>query len=77
MLEDIARLTGTQVVAEELDIDLNEWDVDNLGSAEKIVITKDSTTIVGGAGDKKAVEDRIAEIEFESQTVLQIMTKKN
>ena len=52
MLEDIARLTNTQVVAEELDINLNEWDLDNLGTAKKVVITKDSTTIIGGAGSK-------------------------
>ena len=42
MLEDIARSTNTKVVAEELDINLNDWDVEDLGSAEKIVITKDS-----------------------------------
>jgi len=64
MLEDIARLTNTKVVAEELDINLNDWDVEDLGSAEKIVITKDSTTIIGGAGSEEVIDARIAELDL-------------
>ena len=75
MLEDIARLTNTKVVAEELDINLNDWDVEDLGSAEKIVITKDSTTIIGGAGSEVIVT--YSKLDLQLKTVLLTTTEKN
>ncbi len=59
MLEDIAILTGGQVISEELGRTLESATLDDLGSAGSISIDKDNTTIVNGAGDKKAIEDRI------------------
>ena len=56
MLEDIAILTGGQVVSEELGIKLESISLKDLGSAKRIVIDKDNTTIVDGAGDKKEIE---------------------
>ena len=58
MLQDIATLTGAVVVSEERGFTLENTTPDMLGSAEKIVITKENTTIVNGAGDKKAIEER-------------------
>ncbi len=62
MLEDIAILTGGQVVSEELGIKLESISVKDLGSAKRIVIDKDNTTIVDGAGDKKEIEARVKQI---------------
>ena len=58
MLEDIAILTGGQVISEDLGIKLENVGIDMLGRAKKIVITKEDTTIVDGAGDKKLIEAR-------------------
>jgi chaperonin GroEL len=65
MLEDIAIVTGGQPVLEELGIKLEDVTIDMLGRAKTVTVTKDATTIVGGAGDKKAIEDRIAQIKAE------------
>ena len=65
MLEDIATLTGGTVVSEELGIKLESVGLEDLGRARRIVITKDDTTIVDGAGDKQAIEDRIRQIRAE------------
>ncbi len=62
MLQDIATLTGAIVVSEERGFTLENTTPDMLGKAEKITITKDNTTIVGGAGDKEAIADRVAQI---------------
>jgi len=62
MLEDIAILTGGQVVSEELGIKLESINVTDLGSAKRIVIDKDNTTIVDGAGDRKDIEGRVKQI---------------
>ncbi len=62
MLEDIAVLTGAQVISEDLGIKLENVTMDMLGSAKKVSITKDDTTIVDGAGDKEAIEARINQI---------------
>ncbi|NPA74340.1 MAG: chaperonin GroEL [Epsilonproteobacteria bacterium] len=59
MLEDIAILTGGQVISEELGRTLESATLDDLGSASSVIIDKDNTTIVDGAGDKKAIEERI------------------
>ncbi len=63
MLEDIAILTGGQVISEELGRTLESATLDDLGSAGSISIDKDNTTIVDGAGDKKAIEDRVKVIK--------------
>ena len=62
MLQDIAILTGGQVISEELGYDLKTADISMLGRARQIKVTKENTTIVDGAGDKKAIADRVAQI---------------
>ena len=62
MLEDIAVLTGGQVVSEDLGIKLENVTLDMLGTAKKVAITKDDTTIVDGAGAKEAIEARVGQI---------------
>ena len=62
MLQDIAILTGGQVISEELGMKLENVGLDMLGKARKITITKDETTIVDGAGEKSAIEGRVAQI---------------
>jgi chaperonin GroEL len=63
MLTDIATLTGGQAIMEELGIDLEKLELKDLGRAKKIVITKEDTTIVEGAGSSKAIKDRIEQIK--------------
>ncbi|MFM8515714.1 MAG: chaperonin GroEL [Actinomycetota bacterium] len=65
ILQDIAILTGSQVVSPEVGLKLDQVGLDVLGSARRIVVTKDNTTIVDGGGDHAAVEDRIAQIKRE------------
>ena len=62
MLQDIATLTGAVVVSEERGFTLENTTPDMLGKAEKVTITKENTTIVGGAGDKEAIKDRVEQI---------------
>ena len=62
MLEDIAILTGGQVVSEDLGIKLENVTLDMLGTAKRVAITKDETTIVDGAGRKKDIEGRVGQI---------------
>ena len=62
MLEDIAILTGATVVSEELGMDLKDTAMDMLGSAKKVKVDKDNTTIVEGKGDKASLEERVETI---------------
>ena len=62
MLQDIATLTNGQVISEELGYQLKDATVDMLGRARQVKVTKENTTIVGGAGDKQAIADRVAQI---------------
>ena len=62
MLEDIAILTGGQVISEDLGIKLENVTLDMLGTAKKVSITKDDTTIVDGSGKKKDIEARVSQI---------------
>ena len=62
MLQDIAILTGGQVISEDLGMKLENVTMDMLGSAKKVQITKDETTVVDGAGDKAEIEARVAQI---------------
>jgi len=63
MLEDLAVLTGGQVVAEEAGLTLEKAEPEVLGRAKRVVIDKDDTTIISGAGDPKAIDARVAQIK--------------
>jgi chaperonin GroEL len=65
MLGDIATLTGGQVISEEVGLKLETADVDLLGKARKVVVTKDETTIVDGAGDAEQISGRVNQIRAE------------
>ena len=65
MLEDIAVLTGGVVISEEKGLKLEQATIEMLGTAEKVNVTKDNTTIVNGAGQKEAIADRVAQIKNE------------
>ena len=70
MLEDLAILTGGQVISEERGLSLETVTLDMLGTAEKVEIDKDNTTIINGSGDKKAIKERVGQIraQIESST---------
>lgn len=63
MLQDIAILTGGTVISEELGLKLDQADISQLGQVKSVKIDKDNTTLVDGAGDKKTIADRVAEIK--------------
>lgn len=62
MLEDIAILTGAEVITEDLGLELKSTDISQLGRASKVVVTKDNTTIVEGNGDSERIASRVAQI---------------
>lgn len=68
MLQDIATLTGGTVISEERGFTLENTTPDMLGKAEKVTIDKENTTIVNGAGDKQAIQDRVAQIKKQIET---------
>ncbi|WP_273841429.1 chaperonin GroEL [Rubrobacter calidifluminis] len=68
MLEDIAILTGGEVITEELGLKLENTQLSQLGRARRVVITKDDTTIVDGAGDPEQIKGRINQIKSEIET---------
>ena len=68
MLEDIAILTGGTVISEEKGLRLDAATMDMLGSADKVSIDKENTTIVNGAGEKSAIENRVAQIRKQIET---------
>ncbi|MCQ8848708.1 chaperonin GroEL [Alteromonas stellipolaris] len=63
MLQDIAMLTGGTVISEEIGLDLEKVELEDLGTAKRVVINKDNTTIVDGNGDEEAIEGRCAQIK--------------
>lgn len=65
MLKDIAILTGATVVSDDTGVTFKDFSMEGLGTCEKVLITKEETTLIEGVGDKKAVEARILEIESE------------
>jgi chaperonin GroEL len=65
MLQDMAVLTGGQLISEELGFKLEDMRLEQLGTAKRVVIDKDSTTLIGGGGDRKAIEGRMAQIRHE------------
>jgi chaperonin GroEL len=70
MLQDMAVLTGGRVISEEVGLKLENATVADLGTAKRVVVDKDTTTIIGGAGDKAAIEGRVSAIrrEIEAST---------
>jgi chaperonin GroEL len=68
MLEDIAILTGGEVITEELGLKLENTQLNQLGTARRVVITKDNTTIIDGGGDAEAIRGRINQIKAELET---------
>jgi chaperonin GroEL len=68
MLADMAVLTGGEVVSEEVGLKLDRVGLEVLGQARRIVVDKDSTTIINGAGDQSAIDDRIRQIRAEIET---------
>jgi chaperonin GroEL len=68
MLQDIAILTGGQVISSEVGLELKDATMDMLGKAKSVKVTKENTIIVDGAGDKKAIQDRTAQIKTQIET---------
>ena len=68
ILEDIAILTGGVVVSEKMGVDYSSVSLSQLGAADKVIITKDSTTIVNGKGDAEAIEKRASELRQQKET---------
>ncbi len=68
MLKDIAVLTGGEVITSELGLELSETTIDQLGTAKQVVIQKENTIIVDGAGDKDAIRSRVAQIRASIET---------
>jgi chaperonin GroEL len=68
MLEDIAILTGGEVITEEMGLKLENTQLSQLGHARRVVVTKDTTTIIDGAGDPEAIKGRIKQIKSEIET---------
>ena len=68
MLQDIATLTGGQVISEELGLELKETTIDQLGRARQVVVQKENTIIVDGAGDSEAIKARVGQIRAQIET---------
>jgi chaperonin GroEL len=68
MLEDIAILTGGEVITEEMGLKLENTKLSQLGRARKVVVTKDTTTVIDGAGDSEAIKGRIKQLKSEIET---------
>src|SRR3989344_2390098 len=77
MLMDVAAVTGAEFISEELGRKLENTDITHLGHAHRIVADKDSTTIVGGKGNKKAIDERIAQIKAQAKKTDSEYEKKN
>lgn len=67
MLEDIAILTGARLISEEVGLKLDKAELEDLGRARRVVASKDNTTIIDGTGNKKMIEDRVAQIRREKE----------
>ena len=76
-LQDMAILTGAKFYSKDLGMQLKDVNIDDLGKAKRITVKKDSTTIVGGEGLKKDVEDRISELQAQYNVVSSEYDKKN
>ena len=69
MLEDIAILTGATVISEELDMKLEDATMESLGTASRVQVTKDNTTVIDGAGDKAAIANRVKQLKANIEDV--------
>lgn len=76
MLEDIAILTGGVVISEDKGLKLEQATIEMLGSAEKVTVTKDNTTIVNGGGDKQNIQDRIGQLKNEIENTTSTYDKE-
>ena len=76
MLEDIAILTGGVVISEDKGLKLEQATIKMLGSAEKVTVTKDNTTIVNGGGDKQNIQDRIGQLKNEIENTTSTYDKE-
>ena len=76
MLQDIAILTGGRVISDEIGLDLKEVTLNDLGKAKSVKVSKESTIIVDGAGDKAAIEARVAQIKGEIETTTSSFDKE-
>merc|ERR1712151_884626 len=65
MLEDIAILTKAKVISEEIGMSLESSKIEDLGSAKRIIVTKENTTIIDGAGESKEIKNRIEQIKHQ------------
>jgi chaperonin GroEL len=77
MLEDIATITGGQVISEEKGLKLEMTTIDMLGKAEKVTVDKDNTTIVSGTGDKKEIDKRIRQIKKQIENTTSDYDREN
>ena len=77
MLEDIATLTGGRAITEDLGIKLENLKIEDLGSAKKVTIDKDNTTIVEGAGKSEAIQGRIKQLRAQVEDSHPTMTAKS
>ena len=77
MMEDLAILTGGQVISEDLGIKLETVTLDMLGTAKRVSISKEETTVIDGAGKNKDVQGRVAQIKQQIGETLLITTVKN
>ncbi len=69
MLEDIAILTGATVISEELGMKLEEATMESLGTASRVQVTKDDTTVIDGAGDKATIANRVKQLKANIEDV--------
>ena len=77
MLQDIATVTGANFISEELGKKLESADISDLGRAQKVISDKDNTTIVGGKGEKKKIEERVSQIKAQIKKTDSEYEKKN
>ncbi len=77
VLEDIAALTGATVISEDQGLSFENAELDVIGTARKVIVTKDATTIVEGAGNPVAVEDRLAQIKAQAESASSEYEKEN
>lgn len=77
ILKDIAVLTGAKFYSKDLNMELKNMTIDDLGKVKKAVVTKDNTTMIGGEGDKKQLAERVAEIEAQKANSKSDYDRKN
>jgi len=77
MLQDIAILTGGQVISSELGLELSETTMEQLGRARQVVVQKENTIIVDGAGNSDDIKARVGQIKSQIENTLLISTEKS